>query len=134
MDNIDNMDNMDNDKFTIKIHKYSNSYLISQLKFYTPKAFFLKYKEYNLTPIFCFKYLYNTFLDKNSTEKEKETDNKLYYNEIYDHFKNKFTLEDINNIYKIVEYNKNTQISYRDIMKIYCNGKCNTCDKKNICF
>jgi hypothetical protein len=132
---------MDNDNFTIKISKINNSYFIKQLQLYTHKEFFLKYKE-NLTPYFCFRYLYNpcvkTIQNKslnNENYNKTEIDNNLYYNEIYDHFKHNYILEKFNYIFDIAIHNKLNTISFKNVMNTYgCNNDCKTCVNQEYCF
>ena len=47
--------------------------------------------QLHITPYFCFKYLYNMSTDT--------YDNKIDYNDIIYKFKNKYTTEELNNIY-----------------------------------
>lgn len=55
--------------------------------------------QVNLTPYFCFKYLYNSMEDTN--------DNRVDYNDILSNFKNKYTHDELHDIYlEVINNNK----------------------------
>ena len=103
-----------------------NAYLIKELEKYTSKDFFEKYKN-DLSLKFCFLHL---------LERPNESiNNAIYYNEIVDFYKNKYSLEHIIKIYDTSMFNKNNMLTKKQIFyKIYCNGHCNTCEEKDYCF
>ncbi len=110
--------------------QHTPAYLLRILQNYTAKPFFMKYREY-LTPSFCFRYLYN----KNT----EPINDRVYYNDICDYYLesngSKYTLPEIVEAYTVYEFNiKNTPLTYKDINKMYCDGKCKNCDKQLYCF
>ena len=122
----------------IKINQFSEKFLIKNLKYFSSKV--CLENQINLTPYFCFRYLYN-----NITE---PLHNRVYYNNIIEYFRKKRELHDnlidiyvnifdicmkerINNKYtsneiKIQNINENDTI--KPLFK--CNGKCNDCIDK----
>ena len=101
----------------LKIRNYSEEFLIANRDSYD-SIICLQYQE-NITPYFCFRYLYNY---------EKENiNNRVYYNEIIDKYKKSYTLEKLVETYDIaMEY----RIRNKDyIIKPYyrCTGDCTIC-------
>ena len=105
---------------------YTNNFFINELVNYTSKEFLSKYKD-NLSLYFCFMYLYN--------KKSEPIDERIYYNEICDIYKDKYSLEYIIKTYDVAIFNKDNTINYKQMMyKNFCNGDCNTCPNEQYCF
>ena len=74
-----------------------------------------------------FMYLYN--------KKSEPIDERIYYNEICDIYKDKYSLEYIIKTYDVAIFNKDNTINYKQMMyKNFCNGDCNTCPNEQYCF
>ena len=111
--------------FTIR-QKYTNEQLKVELNNYTSREFFIKYGEY-VSIYFCFRYLYENV--------QESIHERVYYNEIVDKFKDKYSIDHIKKIYEVALYNKDNAITYKQIMyKIFCDGNCNGCANIDYCF
>jgi len=111
--------------FTIR-KKYTNDQLQIELKNYTSREFFIKFAEY-ISLYFCFFYLY-----ENPQEPINE---RVYYNEIVDKFKDKYSMVHITKVFAIAGYNKINTISYKQIMyNNFCHGNCEKCESIEYCF
>ena len=113
-------------------NKYSNDniFLQNELPNYTSREFFLKYNE-NLTPYFCFYYLYD--------KKDEKLEEKVYYNEIRDRFKNIYGVDYITYVFEIALYNiiqnkKGLNLTYKTLIQNYCDENCNLCEREQYCF
>lgn len=112
--------------------KHTTAFFQKELTKYTPAVFFQKYKS-NLTLRFCFENLYGaTTSDSNGA---------LYYNEIVDYYRPRYSLDEIVKIYDTITYNLSHNNEYHNnltrksiMYKIYCNGDCTNCDEQMYCF
>ena len=126
----------------IKKNQYSEKDLIKNLKYFSSNICLENQK--NLTPYFCFRYLYN-----NITE---PINNRVYYNDIIDYFRKKFEYnEKFIDIYvKIFDICMNERYNNKNVINeikiknahngnsnevkikplFSCNAKCNQCIDK----
>ena len=91
----------------LKLYQFSEKYLIKNLNFFNSNVC-LEYQN-NLTPYFCFRYLYN-----NITEPLK---NRVYYNNIIEYFR------------KTMKYNEKFIDIYNKIFDICMNERLNSKNK-----
>ena len=92
---------------------YNHNFLQNEFPNYTSRAFFIKYYDY-LTPYFCFYYLYNNKNDK--------IEERVYYNEIRDKFKNIYSIDYLTYVFEIALYNliqnkKGLNITYKNLIQ-----------------
>lgn len=125
----------------LKLYQFSEKYLIKNIKYFNSNVC-LEYQN-NLTPYFCFRYLYN-----NITE---PLQNRVYYNNIIEYFRNKRELHDnlidiyvnifdicmkerLNSKNKLNEIKITNKIKDKDndnIKSLFnCDAKCNKCIDK----
>ena len=115
----------------IKLYQFSEKYLIKNIKYFNSNIC-LEY-QINLTPYFCFRYLYNNI--------SEPLCNRVYYNNIIEYFRIKKEFnENIIDIYtKIFDICMNERLNNKNKLneiKIHnnrlnplfsCNAKCNEC-------
>lgn len=104
--------------------------LQSKLPNYKSHEFFIKYNDY-LTPYFCFYYLYDN--------QDEALNERVYYNEIRDRFKNIYGVDYITYVFEIALYNliqnkKGLNLTYKTLIQNYCEGNCNLCEREPYCF
>ena len=72
--------------------------------------------------------------DFEAVTSENKSD-QVYYNEIVDNFKDKYSIEHIKKVFDIVEFNKTNTFTYKQMMNnIYCDGLCGECESNEYCF
>ena len=105
---------------------FNEHFFTYKLKSSTSRALFEKYKS-DIPLKFCFMFLYNNPKDS--------INERIYYNEICDMYRPKYTIEHITKTYNTVEFNKKNMMNYKEFMyKNYCKGECNSCDLNVYCF
>jgi len=105
---------------------FNEQFFTSKLNSSTCRALFEKYKS-DIPLKFCFMFLYNNPKDN--------INDRLYYNEICDVYRIKYTIKYITQIYNTIEFNKQNTMTYKQFMyKNYCQGNCSTCDSGLYCF
>jgi hypothetical protein len=106
--------------------KYNHPTLLKLLPEYSSRDFLNKFKN-EISLYFVFFNLY---------DKPHDPINKrVYYNEICDIYRDKYSIEYMTKMYDIALFNRANDIDYKQmIYKIYCQGNCNTCGNNEYCF
>lgn len=106
--------------------KYNHPTLLKLLPEYSSRDFLNKFKN-EVSLYFVFFHLY---------DKPHDPINKrVYYNEIWDIYRDKYSIEYMTKMYDIALFNRANDISYKQmIYKIYCQGNCNACENNEYCF
>ena len=93
--------------------------ILSDLTNYTSREFYNKYKN-ELSLYYVFLYLYDNA--------DEPLDDRVYYNEICDFYKDKHSIKYITNIYDISMFNRRTvKICKNTVEKNKCDRNCHLC-------
>ena len=114
---------------SLALYQFNENYLISHIDTINSNIC-LEYQR-NLSPYFCFRYLYNRY--------DENLEHKVYYNNIIEYFKmsSEYSIDNMVKIYDIalfdkLKYNKQKiqiEIKNNILLKtvFICNGKCSEC-------
>jgi len=106
--------------------KYNHPTLLKLLPEYSSRDFLNKYKN-DISLYFVFFHLYDKPHDPINT--------RVYYNEIWDIYRDKYSIEYMTKMYDIALFNRENDISYKQLIyNIYCQGNCNACENNEYCF
>ena len=105
---------------------YISSNLLLDKTNYTSRDFFIKYQSSLSLQYVCY-YLYNNLNDT--------IDQRVYYNEIRDYYKDKYTIEHITKMYDIAIFNRLSLLTCNKIpTPPFCDRNCHLCEDQKYKF